>query len=376
MSFKKRILVALSGGADSSVVALLLKKAGWKVEGVHFLFPLAIDRNDSSAASLKVLKKSKEIASKLGIRLHIIDVREEFSKKVIADFINKHKEGKTPNPCIVCNKQVKFKELISLADNLGISKVATGHYVRKIKIATRLKDGKIKTRWFIKRAKDIFKDQSYFLCKLNSATIQRCKFPLGEYLEKEVQLIAHKSELPRFTKKESSKGLCFLQGPTADFLEQHIVEKPGNIIDQDQQIIGKHQGLAGYTIGQRKGIKIGNAGPYFTIAKNYLKNELKISNIGDDPALFKSKIRINIKRNSKNKFLFLRKASGLKEEFNNNLYLKIRYGQKGEKVKSLSFVSTKTVIITLKHKIRAITPGQTAVLYNQEGILIFGGVIK
>jgi len=161
--------------------------------------------------------------------LHIIDVREEFSKKVIADFINKHKEGKTPNPCVVCNKQVKFKELISLADNLGISKVATGHYVRKIKIATRLKDGKIKTRWFIKRAKDIFKDQSYFLCKLNSATIQRCKFPLGEYLEKEVQLIAHKSDYLVLRKKIAVRGCVFCKVQPLIFLN--------NILLKSQEIL-------------------------------------------------------------------------------------------------------------------------------------------
>ncbi|MEA3273427.1 MAG: tRNA 2-thiouridine(34) synthase MnmA [Patescibacteria group bacterium] len=372
---KRRILVALSGGVDSSVVALLLKKEGWKVEGVHFLFPLAIDQNNSIASS-QVLEKSKVIAKELGIKLQIVDVHKEFTEKVITDFINKHKKGKTPNPCVVCNKQVKFKELIALADSLGISEVATGHYARKVKVRAKFKGSRIKTKWFIKRAKDTFKDQSYFLNRLSSATIRRCKFPLGEYLEKEVQLIAYKSGLPHFTKRESSKGLCFLQGPTGDFLEQHIIEKPGNIVNQDQQVVGKHQGLAKYTIGQRKGIKIGDAGPYFIIAKDYSKNELRISNIGDDPELFKSKIRIRIQRSAKKKFLFLEKASKSGQEFRANLYLKIRYGQEGEQVASLNFISAETVIVNLKHKVRAVTPGQTAVLYDQGGVLIFGGVIE
>ncbi len=372
----KRILVALSGGLDSGVAALLLQEAGWQVEGVHFLFPSAANGKRPLNFSLKALKKSKEISRKLGIKLHIVDVRQEFYREVITDFIKRSKKGETPNPCIVCNEKIKFKKLIALADSLKINKVATGHYVGKVKKTRKGKEGKLKSAWFVCKAKDSAKDQSYFLCRLKSSVIRRCEFPLEKYLVKKVRQIARKSILPPFTKEENSQGLCFLKGSPGDFLEKNIAEQPGKIIDQKGRTVGEHSGLSKYTIGQRKGIKIGGSGPYFTIGKDYNKNELQVSNVGDAPELFKDEITASIQPADKRRFLFFQKSGRVQSKNEKTFYLKVRYGQQEKCIRKIIFSSPATVKIKLKQKVRAVTPGQIAALYDQEGTLIFGGVIK
>jgi tRNA-uridine 2-sulfurtransferase len=376
MIFNKKILVALSGGLDSSVASLLLKREKWKVEGVHFLFPLVTDLKSSFSFSQEALKKSEEIASKLGIKLHIVDVRQIFFEEVITDFIKRSKKGETPNPCVVCNEKVKFKALLDLASSLKISKVATGHYARKLQKTVKDSSGKTRSKWFIKKSKDIAKDQSYFLCLLSNSVIEKCEFPLGDYSREEVRLIAKKSALPNFSKEESSQGLCFLKGPIDNFLEENVIEESGEIVNQKGNVIGKHEGLAKYTLGQRRGIKIGGSGPYFTIGKDYNKNELRVSNIGDDPELFKSEITVSVNSSNKKRFLFLEKASSFAKKEKNNFYLKIRYGQKEVAVQEIKFLSSELMKVKLKSEIRAVTPGQIAVLYDQEGVLVLGGTIK
>ena len=188
---EKRVLVALSGGVDSSCAAFLLKKKGWKVEGVHFLIPRFIDESGKQASSSKNLNRVKSIVKKLGIKLHVVDIKKEFSKEVIKHLLDGFKRGETPNPCVVCNKKVKFKEIAKTAKKLGISRIATGHYVGKIELKTKSK-GEI---WFLKRAKDENKDQSYFLCRLSPAVIKKCEFPLGDLTKEEVKKIAKRQNL-------------------------------------------------------------------------------------------------------------------------------------------------------------------------------------
>lgn len=353
-----KVLVALSGGVDSAVSAAILKQRGLEVVGVFF---------DFGAWCAKSLEEAKKIAKALGIPLKIVDARKEFQKKIIDYFIASYKKGITPNPCVVCNQEMKFALLFELLRKYGADCVATGHYAR-IKTRQNLQGSTFpllayasnSSRPNLEEAKDKTKDQSYFLYRLSQRELAKIIFPLGEYKKNETKKLAKKFKLP-VTGDEESQDICFLLDKDINtFLGKRIKPKPGNIVDEKGNILGKHKGLPFYTIGQRKGIEIGGSGPYFVIGKNSKKNELGVSR--DPEKLFVKKIVVKgvnwIVRSQK---LPLRAT------------VRIRYHS--EKFPAI-ITSGKhgTLIVETKKPLRAVTPGQSAVFYRK-GIVLGGGII-
>ncbi len=336
----KKVLIALSGGVDSAVSAALLKKQGFQIVGVFFRF------FDGSSAK-KSLSKAKKVAESLDIDLEVVDVRKEFKKKIVDYFIDSYKKGVTPNPCVVCNKEMKFRSLFELLKKFDANLVATGHYARNDKLK-------------LLEAKDKTKDQSYFLYKLNQKELAKIIFPLGDYRKVEVKKIAKKMKLPIFGDEES-QDVCFLADSGINqFLQKNIRPKPGNIVDEKGSVLAKHKGLPFYTIGQRKGIEIGAAGPYFVIGKNSRKNELVVSN---DP-----------KKLLARKF-FVNKVNWINKETKLPLSAQIQIRYHAEKISAI-IKSSKSgkLIVETKKPLRAVTPGQSAVFYKNKEVL-GGGII-
>jgi tRNA-uridine 2-sulfurtransferase len=320
---KQKVLVAMSGGVDSSVCAAILKKNGYDVVGV---FMRMHEKSNP--------KDARIVAQKLKIPFKVLDVRKKFKEKVIDYFIKEYERGNTPNPCVECNPQIKFKFLIDLAIKMKAEFMATGHYAR------------IKNkRLFI--AKDIKKDQSYFLWQLNQKQLSKVIFPLGDYTKEEVRGLAKKFKLPVFDKKDS-QDVCF------SVPQKSFHAKAGDIITKDNKKIGKHKGLPFYTIGQRKGIEIGGTGPYYVVRKDFKNNALIVSNNQKD---------------------LLRKEMMVKNI--NWLSGKSFSGKCKVKIRSMAPM---VLAIIKKNKVifnnpqRAITSGQSAVFYKNKNVL-GGGVI-
>ncbi|OGI26476.1 MAG: tRNA 2-thiouridine(34) synthase MnmA [Candidatus Moranbacteria bacterium RBG_13_45_13] len=350
----KKIIVALSGGVDSAVAAALLKKQGFDVFGVHFwLF----------GKTWKLSFQVEKITKKLGITLKVVDARKEFKKRIIGYFIEAYKKGLTPNPCVVCNKEIKFQLLFDLMKKLDADYVSTGHYalvkVRPFPSPTfcwGIPQGRT-----LCEARDKIKDQSYFLYRLAQKDLAKIIFPLGEYKKTEVKEIAKKMKIP-VPEKEESQDICFLQNKDINsFLRKYIKPEPGNIVDETGKIFGKHEGLAAYTLGQRKGIKIGGTGPYFVVGKNKRKNKLIVTN---DPKEFLAR-----------KFL-ISKVSWISPEIKFPLRAKVQIRYHAPKVSAIiKPQEKKTYLVELAKPLRAITPGQSAVFYKGDEVL-GGGIIS
>lgn len=349
----KKVLVALSGGVDSAVSAALLKKQGFEVVGVFF---------NMGKWGSKGLGKAKKIAKKLNIPLKIVDARKEFKKKIIDYFIESYKKGITPNPCVVCNREMKFRLLFKLLKKLKADYIATGHYalIKVRPFPSPTSRGIPQGRTLIK-AKDRTKDQSYFLYKLTQKELAKIIFPLGEYKKTDVKKIARKFKLPVLGDEES-QDICFLADSDINkFLRKYIKPKFGNIVDEKKNILGKHKGLPFYTIGQRRGIEIGGTGPYFVIAKNPRKNELMVSN--DPKKLFTRKFFVN-KVNWVNKGVKL------------PILAKIQIRYHAEKISAIIKPNKSgKLMIEAKKPLRAVAPGQSAVFYRGDELLGGGTIL-
>lgn len=332
-----RALVAMSGGVDSSVAAALLKRDGYEVAGIFMRV------NDFSRDSEL---RAKKVAKILRIKLNIVDLRKEFKKKVIDHFLQEEKVGRTPNPCVVCNKEIKFGLLLERAKKLGADFLATGHYAIQ-------KDGRL----FV--AKDKNKDQSYFLNRLGQDQLKRVLFPVGSYTRAEVEKMAEKFSLP-FSGVKKSMEVCFIPKTTEEFLKKHLKQKSGEIVNLNGQVLGKHRGLALYTIGQRKGIGL-SGGPFYVIAKNQKKNELIVSKNEKD--LFRKEILLED----------VSWISGKEPKLPLKIEVKIRY-RTSAVLAILDKLSVKSYKLSFSHPVRAVTPGQSAVFYRGEELL-GGGII-
>ena len=329
-----KIIVAMSGGVDSSVAAALLKRAGFSIGGVF------LKLYDSSRFR-EGEKRAKKVAKILKIPIQVLDFRKEFKKNVVDYFLKEYKQGLTPNPCVVCNKEIKFGLLLKKSSFL-----ATGHYVRFQK--GRLLKGR-----------DRNKDQSYFLWQLSRKQLDRVFFPVGNYTKDEVRKLAEKFKLPVFEAPESQE-ICFVPKTTEGFLKRELKPKPGPMAEQVlcgvRKIIGQHKGLPFYTIGQRKGIGL-SGGPYWVLDKNIKKNLLIVTRSKKD--LYKKDLvcqRVNW-------------ISGKSAKLPLKIKAKVRY-----RAKSASAVLYKNNRVIFDQLQRAIAPGQSVVFYKGEELL-GGGII-
>jgi len=343
-----KVIAAMSGGVDSSVAAALLKEAGFNVIGIFMKFWKDGRSSDNRCCSVESEKLARLVAKKIGIPFYTLNVEKEFKKKVVDYFLEEYKKANTPNPCVICNKEIKFGYLVKKALSLGADFVATGHYVR-------VEDGKL----FKGNDKD--KDQSYFLWQLNQKQISHVLFPVGGYKKPEVRELAKKFDLPTAETPESQE-VCFVQDKVNDFLKKYLKEKPGKIIDIKGNILGRHEGLWFYTIGQRKGLEIPQ-GPYYVVGKDFRKNTLIVSKNKKDldkKELTCGNVNWTMPQNNS-------KVAQINAE------IKIRYRSNFAKAKILAAGKNKVKIIFQKPQ-RAITPGQSAVFYKGKELL-GGGII-
>jgi tRNA-specific 2-thiouridylase len=350
---KGKILVAMSGGVDSSVVAALLVKAGYDVTGA---FMVNYDGQVPGGESCwhGDYQDALRVAAHLGIPLMRLDFVSEYKKFVLDYLYKEYSVGRTPNPDVMCNKFVKFGFWLKAAEKLGFDKLATGHYAAL---------GKRGNKFRLLQAKDSNKDQTYFLHQLNQKQLSKVLFPLGEYAKDEVRKLAKKFGLPT-AEKEESMGICFVgEVSMRDFLKGKVKAKFGKIVDSSGKVVGEHTGLPFYTIGER-GLNIGKSSgrPYFVVGKNVKKNQL-IVGFEDDPLLFeKDTIVKNVNW-----------VSGQTPKFPLKCQVRMRHRQ------SLVNCILKTkgcdVLINFSEPERAVTPGQFAVFYKN-GECLGGGVVK
>ncbi|TMH40384.1 MAG: tRNA 2-thiouridine(34) synthase MnmA [Betaproteobacteria bacterium] len=276
-----RVVVGMSGGVDSSVAALLLKRQGYDVVGL-FMKNWEDDDTDEYCSTRQDLIDAAAAADVIGIELEAVNFAAEYKDRVFADFLREYSAGRTPNPDVLCNAEIKFRAFLDHAMRLGAAKIATGHYARLDTV-----DG----RHRLLRGKDASKDQSYFLHRLTQEQLARVMFPVGEINKAEVRRIALDAGLPNHAKKDST-GICFIgERPFREFLNRYLPKVPGPIVDGAGRTIGEHIGLAFYTIGQRKGIGIGGAGEAWYVAgKDLATNKLIVVQGHEHPLLLKGSL--------------------------------------------------------------------------------------
>lgn len=332
--------VLLSGGVDSTMAAYLLKQRGHEIIGLTM-----INWDEEVAA------KAKEAAEWLGIEHHITDLRDRFSDQVIEYFCTTYEKGHTPNPCVLCNQYIKFGLLLDMAREIGCEYVATGHYAQ-IEFNSNLNE------YQLLKGIDPQKDQSYFLYRLSQAQLARIVFPLGEMHKTEVINKASALSVPAARSKESQE-ICFVSGDYRDFLQDRISFEPGNIIDREGNLLGRHKGLPFYTIGQRKGLGVSGGRPLYVIDMDREQNRLIL---GEDKYLLKSRVILTDLHFISQQVISL----PLKVE------TKIRYASKP----SLARLSNNQNgwMLEFDTPQRAITPGQSAVFYLGDRV-VGGGII-
>jgi tRNA-specific 2-thiouridylase len=339
MNKGRKITVAMSGGVDSSVVAYLLKKEGNDVKGMFLRLADVPDFEKSERAA-------EEIADSLDIPFSVLDLRKEFQQEIINDFLEKNEKGETPNPCVVCNKKIKFGLLLDKALEES-DYLATGHYVK-------IKKGKY---YRILKGEDETRDQSYFLWKLEQEQLKHLLFPLGKYRKKEVQEIARKAGIES-VKRPESREICFVQGKLKEFLKENINPKKGKIVDKKGNVLGEHNGLYFYTIGQRKGIEIGGLdNPYYVFKKDLENNSLIVTQ--DESDLLQRAVN----------FKDINWIKGVSPGLPVKVKAKIRYRHDSSPAR----LQEENLLIFDSPQ-RAITPGQSLVIYKGEELL-GGGII-
>ncbi len=355
---KSKVVVGLSGGVDSSAALILLKKQGFQPIGVSFKYAAWQDKRnklrENACCSVKSFEIARSVCQRLKIPYHIIDDRQAFRKKVMDYYLSVLRDKKTPNPCIICNRLVKFEKLFKLAEKFGAEYVATGHYAR-IK-----KSGQ---RYQLLRAKDKNKDQSYFLCLLEEKQLKRIIFPLGNYQKQEAYQIAEKAGFDYFKKLKQSQDLCFVsRGAVPVYLKEKLGTEPGEIVDLEGNFLGKHQGLYFYTIGQRKGLNLPQ-GPWYVVKFDRPQKRLVVTNRKDDPVLFVRDLTLK-------KCHFISSEPPLKKS---KVLAKTRFNQKLSIAYLYPLGKNKLLLSFIKPQ-KAVTPGQWAVYYDKE-ICLGGGVI-
>ncbi len=348
-----KVVVGMSGGVDSSVAAYLLKQQGYDVIGI-FMQNWEDDNDDGYCTIKEDSMDAIAVADLLDIEIEIVNFAKEYKERVFSYFLSEYQAGRTPNPDILCNSEIKFKAFLEHALNLGAEFVATGHYVDK----QRAEHGEV-----LVKAADNNKDQSYFLYRLSQYQISHSLFPLGKMCKPEVRKIAAELNLPNANKKDST-GICFIgERPFREFLQRYMPIKSGKMVTLDGKIVGEHQGLMYYTIGQRKGLGIGGLGdPWFVADKNLSANELIVVQGHQHPMLLKQTLcatQLSFGQNT------------LPTE--GYYTAKTRYRMQDAGCQ-LSYVGNDCIELNFIEPQWAVTPGQSVVIYDGE-MCLGGGII-
>lgn len=351
-----KVIVGMSGGVDSSVSALLLLQQGYEVEGL-FMKNWEEDDGTEYCTAKEDLADAQKVCETLGIKLHTANFAAEYWDNVFEHFLAEYKAGRTPNPDILCNREIKFKVFLEYAQTLGASHIATGHYVRRAD-----RDG----HTYLLRGLDGNKDQSYFLHAVSEAEFAQTLFPIGDLEKPQVRKIAEQHGLVTHSKKDST-GICFIgERRFKDFLEQYLPAQPGDIEDDTGRVIGRHSGLMYYTIGQRQGLGIGGVKgasdePWFVVEKDLQRNVLIVAQGTDNPLLYTNYLRAN-------EPCWINSAPA-----QNSLRCtaKTRYRQADQSC-TLTFHKGGLDVVFDEPQ-RAVTPGQSVVFYD--GDVCLGGAV-
>ena len=341
-----KVLLGMSGGVDSSVSAVVLQKQGYEVIGATMIL---------HGEEQKAVDDAKKVCETLGIPHYTFDLKQEFNCYVIQKFINEYKQARTPNPCVECNKKMKFGIFYEKAKELGCDYIATGHYAR-------IEFSKKYNQYVLRKSEEERKDQTYFLYNIPKEELEHIIFPLQKYKNKEeIRALADEKGL-EVAKKKDSQEICFIEDNDYQrFLLEHMKEKPktGNIRLKTGEILGTHNGLINYTIGQRKGIGISYSYPLYVVDLDYKKNEVIV---GKEEDLYSKKLfakDLNFQVEVEDKF---------------ECFAKIRY--RAKEAKAVVRRKDNGVEVEFKEPQRAITKGQSVVFYDEEGIVLGGGVIS
>lgn len=349
---KSKVIVALSGGVDSSVSALLLKEAGYEVEGL-FMKNWEEDDTENYCAAEEDVKDARAVCDKLGIPLHTVNFAAEYWDNVFTYFLKEYQAGRTPNPDILCNREIKFKACMDYAEHLGAELFATGHYAQNINHC-------------LVKAVDDNKDQTYFIYTLTQDLLKTILFPIGHLPKSEVRKIAEAAGLITYAKKDST-GICFIgERKFREFLQKYLPAQPGDIESVDGKKMGAHDGLMYYTLGQRQGIKIGGfksgtGEPWYVVDKDLHRNVLIVAQGHQHPTLYSTT-------------LYFEQAHWiLPQTFPLHCKAKTRYRQADQSCRIEQLDADKYKVVFEQPQF-AITPGQSAVFY-QENMCLGGGII-
>ena len=366
---KKRVILGLSGGVDSSVAAVKLLEEGYEVIGVFMRnwdsatnndFLGNPDFNSDVCPQEKDYQDAVKVAEKLGIEIKRVDFIEEYWNYVFKYFLDEYAAGRTPNPDLMCNKEIKFKAFLDYANNLNADYIAMGHYAR-------VTHDPVKGSYLL-RGLDGNKDQTYFLALLSQKQIEKALFPIGDMQKKEVRELAIKYDLATATKKDST-GICFIgERRFHQFLQNYLPAKPGKMIRLNGEVIGNHDGLMYYTIGQRKGLGIGgiqgySTDPWFVVGKNLEENVLYVEQGIDNDYLYSD-------------FCIVKDLNWINEVpvVGKEYQAKFRYREKDNSV-VITLLEDNLMHVKFNHPVRAVTPGQACVIYDGE-ICMGGGIIN
>jgi len=355
-----KIVVGLSGGVDSAFAALLLKRQGHEVVGL-FMKNWEDDDDDQYCSTREDLVDAVSVADKIGIEVEAVNFAAEYRERVFASFLSEYRAGRTPNPDVLCNAEIKFRAFLDHAMALGADRIATGHYAR-----IEERDG----RFELLKGADPSKDQSYFLHRLSQAQLARSMFPLGHLHKSAVREAARAAGLPNHAKKDST-GICFIgERPFREFLSRYLPREPGPVVTPEGERLGEHQGLMYYTLGQRQGLGIGgrrggDGAAWYVAAKDLDRNALVVVQGRDDPRLFRSRLQAQDAS----------WIAGAPPGIGAALGAKTRYRQADSPCGlSLSLSGEREFALEFADPQWAVTPGQSAVVYRGD-VCLGGGVI-